>query len=170
MLVTVPRVVALWGVANGVLVVMLIGYGESAFAVSLYASAVALIEVVALAAWLSARALPTSAGRSPAGERSDAAMVTAIGCAFVGVGLVWSRWMMLPALYSLLWLMARWISQLFGRIDEEAEGKADGEHSPEETGSRSPAAEHPVLTTAAVAGTTAITVSAVRRVAQRWRR
>src|SRR3954469_16888117 len=67
--ITVPRVVALWGVGNGVLVVVLVGYGENGFAIALYGAVVALLEVVALAAWLSAVRLGERGARSPVGRR-----------------------------------------------------------------------------------------------------
>ncbi|HEX3707845.1 MAG TPA: hypothetical protein VHV76_14560 [Mycobacteriales bacterium] len=101
-----PDVVAAWGIANGALLAILIGYGENVFAVALYASSATLIEVIALVTWWVMRRHPAWAARSPAPTRTRASALAAAVVALIGVGLVWDRWMALPALYPLAALLA----------------------------------------------------------------
>jgi Na+-transporting methylmalonyl-CoA/oxaloacetate decarboxylase gamma subunit len=154
--VTVPRLVAVWGAANGVLLAVLIGYGENSFAIALYAAVVALLELIALVAWLSMVRNPEAGERSPAGLRSDAALVTAIGVGFVGVGYVYKWWMALPAVYSLLWLVTHGVSALLERhasVEPEPAGA-----------SSSPGDGHPAAAT--VAGAATVATAAI--VGGRW--
>jgi hypothetical protein len=100
-----PDVIAAWGIANGLLVTILIGYGDSAFPVALYATSATLIELVALVTWWVMRRHPVWAARSPAPARSRASALAAAVVALVGSGIVWSWWMALPALYPLAALL-----------------------------------------------------------------
>jgi hypothetical protein len=99
-------VVAGWGLANAVLVAGLLGYGESAIPIALYAGSAILIELVAVAtAWVMRRH-PAWAARSPSPRRSRRAALAAAAVGLVGVGIVWSWWMALPALYPLAAMLA----------------------------------------------------------------
>lgn len=100
-----PDVVAAWGAVNGLLVAILIGYGENVFAIALYAASVALIELVAIATWWVQRTRMPWAARSPAPRPSRAAALAAITAGFVGAGIVWSWWVALPGAYPLAALL-----------------------------------------------------------------
>ncbi len=96
-----PDVVAGWGLFNGFLVAGLIGYGESAIPIALYAGSAVLIELVALTTWWVMRAHPVWAARSPSPRRTRTSALAAAAIALVGAGIVWSWWMALPALYPI---------------------------------------------------------------------
>jgi hypothetical protein len=101
-----PDVVAAWGIANAVLLAVLIGYGERASAVAVYAVSTALIELVALVTWVVMCRQPEWAARSPAPARSRASALAAAVVALVGAGIVWDWWIALPALYPFAALLA----------------------------------------------------------------
>ncbi|HVW79368.1 MAG TPA: hypothetical protein VHB69_00305 [Mycobacteriales bacterium] len=94
-----PDVVALWGGANGVLVAILLGYGESAFATALYASSAALIELIALSTWWVQRRHSAWAASSPGPRRSRPAALAGVVVALAGCAGVWDWWLALPALF-----------------------------------------------------------------------
>ncbi|MGN6474643.1 MAG: hypothetical protein ACTHK4_13480 [Mycobacteriales bacterium] len=96
-----PDVVAAWGLFNGFLVAGLIGYGDNAIPIALYAGSAVLIELVALVTWRVMRTHPVWAARSPSPHRTRRSALLATAVALVGAGIIWSWWMALPALYPL---------------------------------------------------------------------
>jgi hypothetical protein len=158
MTVTLPRVVSAWGVANAVLVGVLIAFGESAFAVVLYASSAALVELVALATWWSASRFGQAASASPLPRHGHLAVVAASAVPFVGLGLVYRPYMMIPAVFPMLDLTVHAIRARTTRSAAFAATRAD-EPATVSTGGK--------LVAGVGAGTAAV---AAARLVRRWRR
>jgi hypothetical protein len=104
--ITLARVIALWGVANGVLTAVLVAYGADAFPIALHAAVTLLLELVALAAWWSVTRRPGRVAFSPAPVSGRPAFVAAAVVPFLWLGLVYDPWMMLGAVYPALILLA----------------------------------------------------------------
>ncbi|HEU5033478.1 MAG TPA: hypothetical protein VFT62_01840 [Mycobacteriales bacterium] len=154
-----PTVIAGWGAVNGVLVAILLAYGGGVFELSLYASVVLLLELVAVAAFVSNQRLGDTPPVSPAPSRSRQSLLAALVVAFVGLGLVYRVYMMIPAAYPGLALLGEWGKALWERISpDEADDVPEPE--PAEGGGGAAGA-------IAVAGAVAAGVATAR---SRWRR
>ena len=85
---TAPRVVALWGAFNGVLVLTLIGFGEQTLVMALAASMVGLVFIIAAATRLSIARHPVRRRyRQPA--HGDSVVIFALGVLVAGLGLAY---------------------------------------------------------------------------------
>ncbi len=100
---TTPQVVAGWGLGLSILVAIHVGYQRSLFALALFAAVSVLVEVVALAVYLT-RPRDGAVGPSPAPRRSTQSLLVAAIVLFVGIGLVWRTYMIIPAFYPALLL------------------------------------------------------------------
>ena len=83
---TPARVVALWGVFNVVLVAVLIGFGEQPTVIAIYASAAALVEVIAVLVWVGARRQERRT-RWPQAPDGDSVVIFAAGVVLAGIGV-----------------------------------------------------------------------------------
>jgi hypothetical protein len=117
-----PDVVAAWGLANAVLLGVLIGYGDRAAAIAVYAGSVGLIELLALGAWWVMSAHPVWAATSPEPRRSRASMLVAAIAAAVGVGAVWDWWFALAAVYPAGALVMEIASERREPLPESSDG------------------------------------------------
>lgn len=97
---TAPRVVALWGVFNFVLVAVLIGFGEQPTVIAIYASAAALVEIIAVLVWLGAR---RQEGRTiwRQAPNGDAAVIFAAGVVLAALGICFYPYVALLAIAPL---------------------------------------------------------------------
>lgn len=98
---TGPDVVAAWGGFNGLLVAVLLIYGESAFAIVLYASVVLLIEIVAAVAWLF-RHQGHEVGEINNVHKSRAPFFGGIAAFFIAAGFIFRPYFVTPAAYFLI--------------------------------------------------------------------
>jgi hypothetical protein len=100
-----PDVVAAWGAFLALAFFTLLIYGESLFATVLFASVVALIEIVAAVAWWALHTRPDTIGDAVVPSHSYTAMLMAGIVALVGAGFIFKPWMMAPAIYLLIALV-----------------------------------------------------------------
>lgn len=89
--ISAPLVVAAWGGLNALLTALQAGMGGTAVPLTIYGSAVILVELVAAAVALSRRWRPAgSAKRAPPGGAT--ALWLAIGAGIAGLGLAYGWW------------------------------------------------------------------------------
>lgn len=155
-----PAVIAGWGALNGVLVAVLLIYARDVFALALYASVVLLLEVVAVAAFLTHRRIGGAFPVSPAPSPSRQSLLAALVALFVGIGLIYRVYMMIPAAYPGLALLGEWAMAAWNRLSPDT---ADDLPEPEPA----PAGGSPAGAVA-VAGVVAAGVATARR--RWWRR
>jgi O-antigen/teichoic acid export membrane protein len=107
--VSAPLVVAGWGVLNGALVAVLAGFGEQAAVLALYASAAALVEVIALVVWAGVRRRRRHRvwRRAPSG---DSMLILAAGIAVAGLGWAFAWWFALASIPVFVLAISREIS------------------------------------------------------------
>jgi hypothetical protein len=103
---TGPDVIAGWGLANAVLFVVLVVFGEQALPIALYGGTVALIETGALVGWLAGSRHPDAAAQTRAPRRTLTSLLLAAIVALAGAGAVWDWWIALPAVYPALALLS----------------------------------------------------------------
>jgi hypothetical protein len=113
-------VVAGWVAGNAALAGLLAGFGETAFAVALYAASAALPALVALAVWGVPAA--NSADEFTLGGGSAWVLPAALGLVLVGLGAVLGIWFVLVGaavvLFSLVRLLRAGVS-----TEEAADGR-----------------------------------------------
>jgi len=81
-----PVVVAAWGLLNAALVVMLAGFGEQVTVIIIYASAAALVEIIAAVVWLGVRR-ERRRSRWPQAPNGDSVLIFIAGVAILALGL-----------------------------------------------------------------------------------
>lgn len=101
-----PLVVLAWGTGNGLLSVMLVGFGESEFPDLLYASASCLVGLFALAVFWSDIRHPSPLQRYHLSSRGAGAISGAIGCGFAGLAFFYGYWFVPLALPFLGYALA----------------------------------------------------------------
>lgn len=101
-----PVVVAIWGIANTVLVAVLVGFTAArsgpGLDIVLYAASASLVFALALLAWLARRRDREPLGRGlriPA--RPAAALLLAVGVALIWLGLPFGGWLPMAAVAPL---------------------------------------------------------------------
>lgn len=94
---TAARVVALWGGFNFVFVAVLIGMGEQPVVIAIYASAAALVEIIAALVWVGARRQQrrTRWRHAPNG---DAVVIFAAGVVLAALGVCFYPYVALLAI------------------------------------------------------------------------
>lgn len=104
---TSTAVVAAWAVGNALLAVLLIGFGESVFAIALFAAATALPALLALA-------VARAPARNPDAEREFEvaggavwAVVAALGIVLIGIGVIYGIWFIIIGALAGLFAGAR---------------------------------------------------------------
>ena len=90
-------VVAFWGLLNGALVAILAGFGEQVTVVIIYASAAALVEVIAVAVWLGARR-ERGRRRWPQAPNGDSVLIFTAGVLIMALGIAFYWYVALVAL------------------------------------------------------------------------
>jgi TRAP-type C4-dicarboxylate transport system permease large subunit len=103
---TAATVVAIWGAMNFVLAALLLGFvtggsGASLFVADLYGGAVALVLLIAAAAWLAKRRRPRWRGLRTA-RRPAVMLLLAVGFALIWLGLPFGMWVSMVAAAPLL--------------------------------------------------------------------
>lgn len=96
---TAPLVVAAWGVINGALVAVFAGFGAKWAPLALYASAAFLVEIIAVAVWLTLRRRRAGWPQRPNG---DSIPLFALTILLVGLGIVF-YWQLIPVAVIPLW-------------------------------------------------------------------
>lgn len=155
---TTPTVIAGWGGLNGILVAVLLVYARDVFELVLYASVVLLLELVGVVAFVTHRRLGDAPPVSPALTRSRQSLLAALVALFVGIGLIYRVYMMIPVVYPGLALLGEWAQSLWQRLSPDT---ADDVPAPEPA----PPSAAPVAA-AAVAGVVAAGVATAR--SRRW--
>lgn len=97
---TAARVVALWGAFNFVLVIVLIGFGEQPTVIAIYASAAALVEIIAALVWVGARR-QERATRWRQAPNGDAVVIFAAGVVLAALGVCFYPYVALLAIAPL---------------------------------------------------------------------
>lgn len=97
-------VVAAWGALNGVLVAVFAGFGAKWAPLALYASAAFIVEIVAVAVWLSLRRPRAGWRQMPNG---DSIPLFALTVLLVGLGIVFYWQLALVAIFPLYFALTR---------------------------------------------------------------
>ena len=84
--VSAPVVVAFWGLLNAALVATLAGFGEQVTVVIIYASAAALVEIIAAVVWLGVRR-ERHRSRWPQAPNGDSVLIFIAGVLIMALGL-----------------------------------------------------------------------------------
>ena len=113
--VSAPVVVAFWGLLNAALVAILAGFGEQVTVVIIYASAAALVEIIAVAVWLGTR---RERGRSrwPQSPNGDSVLIFTAGVLIVALGIAFYWYVALVALLPFTLVLIREISSRRGGL------------------------------------------------------
>lgn len=113
--VSAPVVVAFWGLLNAALVAILAGFGEQVTVVIIYASAAALVEIIAVAVWLGTR---QERGRSrwPQSPNGDNVLIFTAGVLIVALGIAFYWYVALVALLPFTLVLIREISSRHGGL------------------------------------------------------
>lgn len=97
-------VVALWGIINGLLVAMLAGFGEQIAVLALYGSVAALVEIIAIAVFMTTRRrqyLSNPARPAWHAPNGDSVLILAVAVLIAAVGLAFYPFLALAAVLPL---------------------------------------------------------------------
>lgn len=113
--VSAPVVVAFWGLLNAALVATLAGFGEQVMVVIIYASAAALVEIIAVVVWLGLR---RERGRSrwPQAPNGDNVLIFAAGVLIMALGIAFDWYLAFIALLPFTLAAIREISARRGGL------------------------------------------------------
>lgn len=99
---TGPFTVALWGLINLGLFLILVGFGEQMAVLLLFGSSVAAVFLIALVAWLAEKRRPTPRWRRP--RNADSVLILA--ASILAAGLAWVFYWQLTPVAALPLLIA----------------------------------------------------------------
>lgn len=113
--VSAPVVVAFWGLINAALVAALAGFDEQVTVIIIYASAAALVEIIAAMVWLGAR---RERGRSqwPQAPNGDSVLIFIAGVAIMALGIAFYWYLALIAVLPFTLAAVREISARRGGL------------------------------------------------------